>query len=394
MRRLHALLLTVLVLRLRAAPLVSLEVEFSQSALGQYAAEQTLTYDAAVDDEWTAVVEFCDRTFDGVRLAAFHHTVQCVEQCLDGLDAIDPPGRERRQAPPPPPQTPFWTFALNPKARLATASFSARHPAFRLFVHDPDECQGISGPIAARGYYDGVKTVRLARALEALGPRAELLDVGAHVGWFSLLAAAHGHRTTAIEPMRYNLELLNASLAINAPHLSALVTLVPVAVSDTDSSESSRGGDAMCLVPTMNAGGHNSGNAQLVPQAAGDGCAAEERDVPLRRLDAVVSPEAWARVEVVKFDIEGHEGRAWRGLAGLLAQHTPCLVFVEVYHGTGAQEALDDAMVNHGYRLFAQAAVASEAELSLEAVRARGDAALPENDYELRHGDERCRVLW
>ena len=24
----------------------------------------------------------------------------------------------------------------------------------------------------------------------------------------------------------------------------------------------------------------------------------------------------------------------------------------------------------------------------------RGDAALPENDYELRHGDERCRVLW
>ena len=57
---------------------------------------------------------------------------------------------------------------MNPKARLATASFSARHPAFRLFVHDPDECQGISGPIAARGYYDGVKTVRLARALEAL----------------------------------------------------------------------------------------------------------------------------------------------------------------------------------------------------------------------------------
>jgi len=249
----------------------------------------TLSYDADTDDVWTAVVEFCDRTFRNEVLAAFHHVWQCIEQILDA------PQHAALLLRPPPEPLPFWSFALNPNAKLATAAFSPRYPPFRLFVHEPDTCRGVSRLIATRGYYDAANTVRQQRVLTALGPAAALLDVGAHVGWFSLLAAAAGHDAIAVEPTHYNLELLRASLSVNDPALAARVTLLPFAAADL----ATEGYPPLCMRPVMNGGGHKSGNAALVLQGEDGGdCAGAQRDVPLRRLDAIVSPESWARVEV------------------------------------------------------------------------------------------------
>jgi len=54
-------------------------------------------------------------------------------------------------------------------------------------------------------------------------------------------------------------------------------------------------------------------------------------------------------------------------------------------------------MRNYGYRLFPQVTAASDAdrEVPIERVLSRsGDDELPQNDYELRHTHERCRVVY
>src|SRR5579862_5709730 len=41
------------------------------------------------------------------------------------------------------------------------------------------------------------------------------LDIGAHVGWLSFYALNRGWKVVAFEPMRQNLEILNATLQLN-----------------------------------------------------------------------------------------------------------------------------------------------------------------------------------
>lgn len=42
-----------------------------------------------------------------------------------------------------------------------------------------------------------------------------IIDVGAHIGAFSVLAAAHGARVVALEPVLENFQLLEENLRLN-----------------------------------------------------------------------------------------------------------------------------------------------------------------------------------
>jgi hypothetical protein len=228
---------------------------------------------------------------------------------------LPPPGRPTGlQRPPPPPPPP--AFALNP-VMLATAILPApsQRPAarrgrpLRLFTHDTARCKFLSQQLHRYGEWEP----RLSREVLARfgNPPARsscttgggeegaeeprvLLDVGGHVGWYSLLVGAAGHRAIALEPMRYNRELFEASVVLNGLGASPADDLPPPppppqsprssSSSSSSSSPSSAGlrlapgvtvvaaaaggagsdgsGPALCMRPM---GGHdyNSGNGQI-----------------------------------------------------------------------------------------------------------------------------------
>jgi FkbM family methyltransferase len=66
-----------------------------------------------------------------------------------------------------------------------------------------------------------------------LKPDDVLWDVGANIGLYSLFAASRGIRTIAFEPMIPNLYALWENLRAN-PELAKLITIAPIALSDTD----------------------------------------------------------------------------------------------------------------------------------------------------------------
>ena len=73
----------------------------------------------------------------------------------------------------------------------------------------------------------------VAKAIEKfLKPGWSMLDIGAHVGYFSVLAARRGNRVIAVEPNPDAVALLHANAEHNG--VSDRITVLPVALSDTD----------------------------------------------------------------------------------------------------------------------------------------------------------------
>lgn len=145
----------------------------------------------------------------------------------------------------------------------------------------------------------------LARTLR---PGSTFVDVGANVGFHSLLAAqlvGAAGRVFAVEPAPWALRLLEA----NVWRHRAPVVVLPFAAAD-------RPGRAILA----QADDHRSG-AHLV---AGD--AAGGVEVETRPLDALV---AQGGADVIKVDVEGAEPLVLRGAAGLLARSPRAVVVVE-----------------------------------------------------------------
>lgn len=131
-----------------------------------------------------------------------------------------------------------------------------------------------------------------------------VLDVGANVGWFSLLLASLAPSEVdvfAFEPHPGNRALLEANVAANAPHG---VTVVAAAVSD-------RLGETVLFLYE----GENSGRHSLLPLHEGPSVAARTVTLDGFWADAGLG----ARIpRLVKIDIEGHEPAAVRGGRGVL----------------------------------------------------------------------------
>lgn len=164
---------------------------------------------------------------------------------------------------------------------------------FKLFVDPQDRS------IAPHLMVDGIWEPRLTEWLvDELVPGTVAIDVGANVGYFSVLMAALGARVLAVEPNPAMVRRIEAARAANG--LCDAITVLPVPVADTD-------GRAVVLEVEAD----HPGGAQL--QDAPDPAAATLRT---RRLDGL--PGA-LDAALVKIDAEGHEDRIWQGMAGMLA---------------------------------------------------------------------------
>ncbi|MGH9178155.1 MAG: FkbM family methyltransferase [Acidimicrobiales bacterium] len=225
----------------------------------------------------------------------------------------DRTGSSFTTAPPPPAPPPFPP----PPVRVDTDVGSLLLPA-----HD----QLILPVLLAEGRWEPDEADVL-RAL--LRPGMNVVDVGAHVGYMTLLAAAAvgpGGRVWAVEPAPGNAALLRANLEHNGV---ANVEVIEAAASDR------AGRIGLSLSPW------NSGDNRAYPVPA-----MEQVDVAAVRLDDVLPPEVL--VDVVKVDTQGTDHRAVRGMAILLARSRPVLV-VEFWPPAIVEQGEDPAGVVAGY---------------------------------------------
>ena len=166
--------------------------------------------------------------------------------------------------------------------------------------------------IAERGRWEVEEADRLR---DLLHPGMTFVDVGAHVGYMTLLGAravGPAGRVVAVEPSPANAALLRANLASNGV---SNVEVVEAAALDRD------GRATLSLSPW------NTGDNRAYPVAQD----MEQIEVAAVRLDGVLGPDA--RVDVVKVDTQGTDHRAIRGMYATLAAGTPILLVEFWPHG-------------------------------------------------------------
>jgi FkbM family methyltransferase len=164
-----------------------------------------------------------------------------------------------------------------------------------------------------------------------LTPGATVVDCGANIGYFSLLAAGivgAAGRVIALEPEPANLRLLRANLWRNG---ADNVTVVPAAASD-----------ARGLLALRFNRDNNTGDHQVHAEAtAGDTL------VPALTIDELVAGE---RVDVVKIDTQGADDAVVRGLRATIGANPDIKVLIEFWLEGMADRGLTPERVLAEYR--------------------------------------------
>lgn len=180
-----------------------------------------------------------------------------------------------------------------------------------LDLHD----SAVSRPLLLAGDYEPHVTHTL---LNLLHDDTHFLDVGANIGYFSLLAATRcpQGRVFAVEPDPQNFRLFSASIALNGLH--ERITAVQTAASDEDGTAT-----LSDLGNAENRGARFTAKTRAALEARVHGPAPTFTEVRMARLDRLFAGE---RIDVIKIDVEGHEPPALRGAEGLLRACKPAIL--------------------------------------------------------------------
>jgi FkbM family methyltransferase len=139
-------------------------------------------------------------------------------------------------------------------------------------------------------------------------PNGFVLDLGAHIGTFSLMAGASGYHVISVEASSRNANLLKESIRIND---FKNVKLVQAAISDREGSMEFIQDGPYGMVANPNVKGKR-----------------QTTTVPSITVDLLLAQNHWKNVGMVKMDIEGSEVNAIKGMTNLLSmQEAPILLF-------------------------------------------------------------------
>ncbi|MCI0599284.1 MAG: FkbM family methyltransferase [Beijerinckiaceae bacterium] len=148
-----------------------------------------------------------------------------------------------------------------------------------------------------------------------LSPRCTFVDVGAHIGYCSLKAAAvvglEG-RVVAIEANPTTVKLLRQNVHANA----AAIMVQPLACTDSET-----------FVDLFAASDSNSGSSSISQANASQyGASLAHYRVQARPLDAILNDLGILRVDVLKIDVEGAEMQVLLGASHTLMHYQPVLM--------------------------------------------------------------------
>ena len=210
-------------------------------------------------------------------------------------------------------------FAHTNDRTIVIKELAAGDRAVRLFVDLSDHVIGLN---IVRGAYERDEIAWVRRLLK---PGDIVLDVGAHIGFFTMHMAAMvgpSGRVYAFEPFDANAELLERSVAENRFAERVVVTRAAV------------GAASGSATLTFAAETLNSGGAYLLRDGTAPLTGNVKKTVPLVALDEFTLPRP---VKFIKMDVEGAEPQVLRGAARLLKNDRP-LILSEL-HPTQLQRA-------------------------------------------------------
>ena len=245
-------------------------------------------------------------------------------------------------------------------------------PSFFMFICSNCNCD-ICEKISLQGYWSPVETLIFQTILDhsdgCQDGRALVVDVGAHVGYFSLLSAAYGCRVASFEPNGLALKYLEASkdfnnfgnISIHPEGVGEDVTeavytetdtwalnnfgatkrrqLAEVSSTDTTLRRVSDRSSGMRFASTNNQTMEVAKSVRRKSNVQSDDDTAPAKDhhsqfrgrrmlgtVRVTQLDRVVNES----VLLLKIDTEGYETKVIAGAKALLSQHRVANVLVEV----------------------------------------------------------------
>ncbi|HEX7572129.1 MAG TPA: FkbM family methyltransferase [Bacteroidota bacterium] len=186
-----------------------------------------------------------------------------------------------------------------------------------------------SGPQIFMGEYESDES-RIIR--ETVTPGMVALDVGANIGYFTLLMAQNVGSTGkihAFEPNPVMLHRLEQNIALNPGVRDGRISVHPYALGSLD-------GEAEFFCPVE--GFEGAGGLQNTNRAP----VLSVKTVPVRTLDTAVREERIGAIGFIKMDIEGGEFGVLKKGLHTLSQMQPTILF-EAYEGNTAP---------YGYRVF------------------------------------------
>lgn len=220
-----------------------------------------------------------------------------------------------------------------------------------------DEDDLVSNFVASEGYWEIRDPQELARQSGFVLPaEGTLLDIGANLGYYTLLFANKGYKVIAVEPMTHNRLALEASLCMN-PHLKSLVTIVPAALVAPEQVHSTR-----CVIRAVDVDIHvrryiknvgngvlRCGNSSMVERCGENELNCEEPSV--KSLDMVLDELQPESIDFVKMDVEDFECHVFRGGQSLMNKYKPSVLQVET-ENTEVLRCTRGQAARHGYDIW------------------------------------------
>ena len=168
---------------------------------------------------------------------------------------------------------------------------------FQIFLNPEDS--KISASIAITGSYSVLQEPQITRLLEVLVKKTSVVvDVGANIGWYSLLAAKRAKEVYAFEPEPRSYGLLLKSISANKFHN---ILASPCCISDHDGVET--------LYPSKS---RNKGTHSILSKTEYEGIQVEsvtlDRSFPYEHID------------LMKLDAEGAESKVLAGAKRLIKE--------------------------------------------------------------------------
>jgi FkbM family methyltransferase len=176
---------------------------------------------------------------------------------------------------------------------------------------DPDDY--VSRGILENGVWEPETWQAVAQHLQSGGT---FVDVGAHIGYYSLKAAVvlgpTGH-VIAVEPNPQMAGALRDNIHASG---ATIVAVQPVACSDSEAT-----------LEFFASAGSNTGESSLsLSNASQGGQPVRSYRVRARPLDAIIQETGVSRVDVLKIDVEGAELLVLKGAQKTLGQYHPVVI--------------------------------------------------------------------
>jgi len=144
-------------------------------------------------------------------------------------------------------------------------------------------------------------------------PGAVCLDVGAHIGSYTLLMAKEASKVIAVEPLPHLIEKLEANISLNK---ISNVRILPIVLSDKP--------ELVNLYYPLN---HPVGREGSLYRK--NVCVENVEKVQLeaKTIDQVMQEENCQRLDFIKIDVEGHEYPILLGGEKSIRKHKPAIIF-------------------------------------------------------------------